>query len=451
MTHSTVQKVMLKYSKLKNQTIFQNTEEVFDYFNNTLTPNITNGTNSNFEFSKNLTDLDDLKPFHVATAIMFVSGFMQIIMGILRLEFLTCYFSEQVMSGFVIGGCIHVFFAQISHIMGISIPKRSGAGYLYYRICDLLEHASETHLPTVAISLLAMIFLIFGKEVLTPWFADVFLFPVPYELILAIIAITATNFAQISERYKVNVVGDIPTAFPRPILPRFDFISTILLDSLIIAAISVAVHITVAKIVEQRYNYSICYRQEFYALGLSDMLSSFFPVYPVTSGFARSIIGAAVGGSTQLTTLFSILTLLSVILYIGPALAYLPRLIWLMSMLFTICFDVGEGLALAYSAINGKPPWHLLAKNDDGNYCEMKSKQLNSIDSNIYIFRLNEPLIFTSTDRFVVIYEELISYGIKVFFAAPSGNLVKMFDAINFHETIPRNAIIGYLDDAYHL
>lgn len=53
-------------------------------------------------------------------------------MGALRLEFLTCYFSEQVMSGFVVGGCIHVFFAQIGHIMGISIPKRNGAGYLYY-------------------------------------------------------------------------------------------------------------------------------------------------------------------------------------------------------------------------------------------------------------------------------------------------------------------------------
>jgi len=28
-------------------------------------------------------------------------------MGIFRLDFLSCYFSEQVMTGFVLGGCVH--------------------------------------------------------------------------------------------------------------------------------------------------------------------------------------------------------------------------------------------------------------------------------------------------------------------------------------------------------
>lgn len=47
-----------------------------------------------------------------------------------------------------------------------------------------MEHAAETHLPTVAISTLSIIFLIVVKEVFAPWLADVFVFPVPYELIL---------------------------------------------------------------------------------------------------------------------------------------------------------------------------------------------------------------------------------------------------------------------------
>ncbi|VDN37547.1 unnamed protein product [Gongylonema pulchrum] len=111
-------------------------------------------------------------------------------MGILRLEFLTCYFSEQVMSGFVIGGAVHVFFAQISHIMGLSIPQRNGAGCLFYRIRDLVERAADAHIPTVAISTASIAFLVFGKEVLTPWLTDVFLFPVPYELLLVIIFIS---------------------------------------------------------------------------------------------------------------------------------------------------------------------------------------------------------------------------------------------------------------------
>lgn len=53
-------------------------------------------------------------------------------MGVFRLQYLTTVFSEQVMSGFVVGGGIHVFFAQIGDTLGIKLPRRSGAGYLYY-------------------------------------------------------------------------------------------------------------------------------------------------------------------------------------------------------------------------------------------------------------------------------------------------------------------------------
>lgn len=53
-------------------------------------------------------------------------------MGIFKLECLTCYFSEQVMSGFVVGGCVHVFFAQIGDILGVRLQRRAGPGYLYY-------------------------------------------------------------------------------------------------------------------------------------------------------------------------------------------------------------------------------------------------------------------------------------------------------------------------------
>lgn len=52
-------------------------------------------------------------------------------MGIFHLDFLHCYLSEQIMSGFVLGGCVHVFFSQIGDVLGITLPPRSGRGYLY--------------------------------------------------------------------------------------------------------------------------------------------------------------------------------------------------------------------------------------------------------------------------------------------------------------------------------
>jgi hypothetical protein len=36
------------------------------------------------------------------------------------------------MSGFVVGGYVHVFFSQIGEVLGIKLPVRSGAGSLFY-------------------------------------------------------------------------------------------------------------------------------------------------------------------------------------------------------------------------------------------------------------------------------------------------------------------------------
>lgn len=46
-------------------------------------------------------------------------------------------------------------------------------------------------------------------------------------------------------------------SFPAPSLPRFDLISLIFFDAVSITIIAVAIHLTVVKIVENRYHYKI--------------------------------------------------------------------------------------------------------------------------------------------------------------------------------------------------
>lgn len=54
------------------------------------------------------------------------------LLAIFRADFLSCYLSEQVMSGFVVGGYVHVFFSQIGEALGIKLPARAGDGSLFY-------------------------------------------------------------------------------------------------------------------------------------------------------------------------------------------------------------------------------------------------------------------------------------------------------------------------------
>ncbi|CAI4223688.1 unnamed protein product [Auanema sp. JU1783] len=452
MTHTAIQNVLQSTRTSYNGTTYVNHSLTSSderngslvSLNSTSTQNLGNDTTFVEEVSMVMwtEGLNPVKEIHVATTIIFFAGVIQLLMGLFRLEYLTSLFSEQVMSGFVVGGGVHVFFAQIGDILGIKLPRRSGPGYLYYRIQDLLNNIHEVHYPTLCISSSSMAFLIYGKEYLSPWLNTAFRFPIPFELVLAVVGTTATNYAYLSKRYNIKVVGNIPTEFPPPSLPRFDLISYIGPNAVAIAITAVAIHITVAKVVEKRYKYKINHGQEIYALGFVGVLSSFFPVFPVTSGFARSVVGAAVGGSTQLTCLFSSLALLSVILYIGPALEYLPSCIlasmiivsqkamftkfselkqlwpvfkidfaiWIMSFVLTVGYDMGPGLLLAIGfAIcttilrTQRPKWHFLSKDSDSeHYRETKKKDLELVQGNVCIFRMDAPLIFTSIDRFTM-------------------------------------------------
>ncbi|KAK6058974.1 inorganic anion transporter, SulP family [Cooperia oncophora] len=318
---------------------------------------------------------------------------IHVLMGVFRLQYITTVFSEQVMSGFVVGGGVHVFFAQIGDVLGIKLPRRSGPGYLYY----------------------------------------------------AVVGITATNYAELSRRYDIKVLGNIPTEFPPPSLPRFDLIQYIGVNAVAIALTAVAIHLTVAKIVEKRYKYKVNHGQELYALGFVGVLSSFFPVFPVTSGFARSVVGAAVGSSTQLTCLFSSLALVLVILYIGPALEYLPKCIlsamiivsqramfakfaelrelwpvfkvdftiWVMSMVLTVCFDMGEGLLLAtgFAVLTTiirmqRPKWHFLSRDSESDiFKETKKKHLEFVGGNVCVFALDATTHFHAVWQSVKTFE----------------------------------------------
>ncbi|VDO48079.1 unnamed protein product [Haemonchus placei] len=445
MTHTAIEKVMMKTAISYNTTSYVNhtVEEIdltLDGLNGTTV--LGNGTSLIEEITTEMwTDgVSPVKEIHVATTIIFFAGCIQVLMGVFRLQYLTTVFSEQVMSGFVVGGGVHVFFAQIGDVLGMKLPRRSGPGYLYYRICDLIENIGNIHYPTLAISLSSLTFLIFGKEFISPWLSTAFHFPIPFDLVLAVVGITATNYAELSRRFHIKVLGNIPTEFPPPSLPRFDLIQYIGVNAVAIALTAVAIHLTVAKIVEKRYKYKINHGQELYALGFVGVLSSFFPVFPVTSGFARSVVGAAVGSSTQLTCLFSSLALVLVILYIGPALEYLPKCIlstmiivsqramfakfaelrelwpvfkvdftiWLMSMILTVCFDMGEGLLLAtgFAVLTTiirmqRPKWHFLSRDSDSDsFKETKKKHLEFVGGNVCVFRMDAPLIFTSIDRF---------------------------------------------------
>uniref|UniRef100_A0A0N5A6A9 STAS domain-containing protein n=1 Tax=Parastrongyloides trichosuri TaxID=131310 RepID=A0A0N5A6A9_PARTI len=431
----------------KNINEFDNTSIIL-MDNSTSFIDTTEGYNNMNETTIFTTNSSNITNIQISSTITFMVGIFHLIIALSNKEFWSCYVSEQVISGFVVGGAVHVFFSQVSDALGISIPKRSGTGYLLYRIQDLIHKVSMIHWPTAIISFTSFFFMIFCREILNVSIIRVFKIPVPYELILIIIATTATNFANLSSRYKITVVGMIPSKLPTPSIPVFSIIPNIIINAFMISIVSGAIHISVVKIVEKRYKCQIDGSKELRSLGLVSIFSSFFPTFPVTSGFARSVFGAAANNCTQLTSFFMGTALLFLILYIAPALEYLPKsvlatmiivaqkasiekvkeirhlyptfkidcLIFIVSFLCTVCFDMAIGLGLSVSfailttvARSQYPKWHFVSKNNEhGEFKETSRDDIHYIDEAICIIRMDGPLIFTSVQKFFKAVREAI-------------------------------------------
>lgn len=55
-------------------------------------------------------------------------------MGLLNLGFVAVYLSDPIISGFTTGAAVLVFTSQIKHILGLNIPRYSGA-FALVKVC----------------------------------------------------------------------------------------------------------------------------------------------------------------------------------------------------------------------------------------------------------------------------------------------------------------------------
>ncbi|CAK5062787.1 unnamed protein product [Meloidogyne enterolobii] len=375
-----------------------------------------------FNNFNNASDLNTspLSPIIVSSTLACCIGLVTLAMGILRLDMISTYFSDQVVAGFTTGASVHVFAAQLKFIFGLSrLPARSGAGNLIMKFYDICKRIPQIHIPTFTVSFLnPLLKKNFKLNV-----------PIPFELFLMVLGTFLSFLFHGHSKFGLEIVDHIPAGIPTPILPDLTLLPELLPDAIAIAAVVMAVHISLAKIIAKKKCYRVDPGQELFALGFSSTLSSFFPVYPVSCSLGRTLVNVEANTKTQLSTIFSCTFLAAVILYFGQWLRTLPmacifrkiadlrRLwplsridfsIWLVSFVSTVCWDVSQGLvisigfALLTTVFRTQwPRWHFLANLSGTNdFRDAERYELIHTFPGICIFRFDSPLLFTNVDNF---------------------------------------------------
>lgn len=267
--------------------------------------------------------------FAAAMLLAFVSGAMLIAMGVLRLGFVANFLSHPVTSGFITASGLLIATGQLKYVLGIE----AGGHTLPQIVSGLVENISKINVPTLTIGASVLAFLYFVRLCLKRILAVLGLSPRLADIATKagpVAAVGATILAATMLDLGTNgvaLVGTIPQGLPVPALPVFDLelIRMLAVPALLISLIGFVESVSVAQTLAAKRRQRIVPDQELIGLGAANIASAISSGYPVTGGFARSVVNFDAGAETPAAGIYTAIGIALATLFLTPLLANLPQ------------------------------------------------------------------------------------------------------------------------------
>ena len=239
-----------------------------------------------------------------ALTLAVLSGGFLLLMGVLRLGFLANFLSHPVIAGFITASGILIAASQLKHILGIPAEGHT----LPELVLSLGAHLDRINWITVALGLAATGFLFWARVHLKPLLRAMGA-PAPLADILtkagpvaAVVATTLAVWGLGLDQRGVAIVGTVPQGLPPLTLPGLspDLLRALVLPAILISVIGFVESVSVAQTLAAKKRQRIDPDQELIGLGAANIASSFSGGYPVTGGFARSVVNFDAGAQLSL-------------------------------------------------------------------------------------------------------------------------------------------------------
>jgi sulfate permease, SulP family len=264
-----------------------------------------------------------------AIVLALLSGIILTIMAMLRLGWIANLLSHPVIAGFITASGILIAASQLKHLLGIS----AGGHTLIEIGADLLPQLGRTHLPTLMIGGGALLFLFWAKAKLRATLQRLKLPELAVDLLsragpaLAVIVTTVIVARQSLDQAGVRVVGNVPGGLPDLTLPQFDpgLWQALLIPALLISLIGFVESVSVAQTLAARRRQRINPNHELAGLGAANIGSAISGGFPVTGGFARSVVNFDAGAVTPMAGVFTAIAIGITTLFLTPWFTHLPN------------------------------------------------------------------------------------------------------------------------------
>jgi len=241
-----------------------------------------------------------------ASLLALISGGMLLACGVLRLGFVAKLLSNPVISGFTSGSSLLILIGQIAPLLGMSASGGSAASTLV----SLLENGSTLHGPTALPGLGTLVLLLLAR---LPSGAGLLLKIVPMLVMLGALVVSAV--LHLHESSGVAVVGAISAGLPPLQWPSMSdgHFRALLFPAGTIALVNFVSSISVAQSLALARKEKVNADAELRALGAANVASALSAGFPISGGFARSLVNFAAGAKTPLAGVISALTMALVV------------------------------------------------------------------------------------------------------------------------------------------
>ena len=270
-----------------------------------------------------------LNPVEAALVLALLCGLALLAMAVLRLGFLATLLSHPVISGFITASAVLIAASQLKHVLGVTAEGNT----LLQIVPALVQAAPQTNVPTLAIGVFATVFLTWARKGLKSSLLRFGLstraadFATKSGPVVAIIVTTLAVTLGDLDAQGVRVVGTIPAGLPSLSMPQFDagVWSQLLPAAALISLIGFVESISIAQTLAAARRQRIDANQELIGLGAANIAAAITSGYPVTGGFARSVVNFDAGARTQMASVLTAAGIALVALLFTPLFHDLPR------------------------------------------------------------------------------------------------------------------------------
>ena len=373
----------------------------------------------------------------IAILLAFMVGSIQFLLGVFRLGFIVNFLSKPVISGFTSAVALTIGVNQFRNLFGVDFVQSDQIQYvledIWFNIIDFNSHTTVIGLISVGVIILLRKI---NKKI-------------PNALLVVVVGILTIRYFG-DEFSDVAIVKDIPSGLPSFSFPEIDIsqMKELLPIALTLVMVGYLETISIGKSLEAKQDeYKLRPNQELIALGLSNIIGSWFKAYPSTSSFSRSAINQESGATTGMASLVSVVMVLLTLLFLTPLFYHLPKTVlaaiiivavfglvnikeaiflwkannldfWLLIVTFfsTLLFGIeygimiGVGLSLIILIFRTSRPYVAeLGKVPDSDFYRNRERFNEVIlDEEVLVFRFDAQLFYANASYFIETLELMV-------------------------------------------